>query len=60
MRQIITDFYSLGGDDKHMIGILDKGCQHVSVLKAIYYEDVDCSILVHNANLQVPGSTDCC
>ena len=60
MRLIITDFYSLGGDDKHMISILDKGCQHVPVLKTIYYEDVDCSILVYNANLQVPGSTDCC
>ena len=60
MRRIINDFDSHGDDGKHMIGILDKGCQHASVLKATYYEDVDCSILTYNANLQVPGSTDCC
>ena len=34
LRQIINDFDSLGEDDK-LICILDKGCQHASVLKAI-------------------------
>ena len=34
MRQITNDFDSLGDDDK-LICILDKGCQHASVLKAI-------------------------
>ena len=34
MRQIINDFYSLGDVDK-LICVLDKGCKHASVLKAI-------------------------
>ena len=34
MRQIINDFHSLGNDDK-LICILDKRCQHASVLSAI-------------------------
>ncbi len=33
MRQIINVFDSVGDDDK-LICILDKGCQHGSVLKA--------------------------
>ena len=34
MRQMINNFDSLGDDDK-LICILDKGCKHASVLKAI-------------------------
>ena len=34
MRQMINDFDSLGDDDK-LICVLDKGCKHASVLKAI-------------------------
>ena len=34
MRQIVNGFDSLRDDDK-LICILDKGCRHTSVLKAI-------------------------
>ena len=34
MRQVINDFDSLSDDDK-LICIMNKACQHVSVLKAI-------------------------
>ena len=34
MRQMMNDFDSLGDDDKQ-ICILDKGCRHTSVVKAI-------------------------
>ena len=43
MRQIINDFDSLGDDDK-LICILARDASK-SVLKPIYYDDVDCLIL---------------
>ena len=45
MQRIVTDLDSLSDDDRLVMN-MDKGCQHLSVIKNIYHENPNFAFLL--------------